>query len=127
MEYTNTIVRNGQTITLTDDEVENIYRFQERRYRLKDARAHVNDYILQYTNRDDDPWNMDITTVTKKDARKKLSKKQKKEFAILLAITDDDLEYLADEFECRFDCNDGENTTWENIIEDYLEDALEQA
>ena len=121
MQYTNTIIRDGKTIELTDAEVENIYRFQERRYRLSDARAHVNDHILRYTDRNDDPWNMDITTVTKKDARRNLSKRDIKAFHTLLAVTDDDLEYLADRFQSKFDCNCDENTLWDLIIEDFLE------
>ena len=124
MEYTNTIIRDGKTIELTDDEIENIYRFQEQRYRLSDAKVHVNTYILRYTKRDDDPWIMDIKTITEKDRTKGLSRKDIAKFHRLLAMTNDDLEYMASEFQSRFDCNCDENTLWNIIIDDFLNEEL---
>ena len=126
MEYTNSIVRNGKRITLTEEEVENIYRFQERKYRLSDARHHVNDWILRYTNRkDDDAWNLDASTISDKDLSDNLSEKDICKFHTLLSISDDDLEYLSDKFQSSFDCNCDENTLWDFIIADYLEETYD--
>lgn len=122
MEYTNSIVRNDKLIILTEEEVENIYRFQERKYRLSDARHHVNDWILRYTNRKDDAWNLDISTISDKDLSDNLSEKSIHEFHTLLSIPDDDLEYLSDEFQSKFDCNCDENTLWDFVISDYLKE-----
>lgn len=120
MGYTNTIVRDDKTIVLTDSEVENIYRYQERRYRLQDARVHVNDHILRLTTRNDDYWNLDLNTVSDADLPENASAAVIKRFHTLLGFTDNDFESLSDEFQSRFDCNCDENTLWDSVINDYL-------
>lgn len=121
MKYTNTIVRNGKTITLTDEEVENIYRYQEKRYRITDARHHVNNHILRHTNRTDDSWNLDVSTITDNDLLENSSEDDKTKFHKLLNLTDDDLEDISDRFQSKFDCNCEENLLWDLVIDEYLE------
>ena len=40
------IIRDGNEFPLTNEEIENVYRFQEKRYRLQDAKTQVNRRIL---------------------------------------------------------------------------------
>lgn len=120
MDYTNTIIRNGKIIVLTDDEVETIYRFQEHRYRLADAKAHVNTVLMRYTSRDDDPYDTSIPPITEADLRKDTTETDRATFKKLLALTDDDLEYISNEFQSRFDCNCDENSLWDLIITDAI-------
>ena len=37
------IIRDGNEFPLTNEEIENVYRFQEKRYRLQDAETQVTD------------------------------------------------------------------------------------
>lgn len=120
MNYTNAIIRGNKTIVLTDDEIENIYRFQEHRYRLADAKAHVNTALLSYTSRSDDPYNISIPAITEADLRQDTTEADRAVFKKLLALTDDDLEYISDEFQSKFDCNCDENTLWSSIINDAI-------
>lgn len=120
MKYTNTIVRDGKTIMLTEEEVNNIYRYQQELYRIADARHHVNDHILQHTDRNDDCWELDLSTISDEDLLPESSEEDILEFHKLLNLTNDDLEVLADNFEDEFDCNCDENSTWDNVIDEYL-------
>lgn len=120
MKYTNTIIRNGETITLTADEVNNIYRYQRELYRIADARHHVNAHILQYTDRNDESCELDLNTVSDEDLLPESSENDILKFHKLLNLTNDDLEALVECFEDRFDCNLDENSIWDNIIDEYL-------
>ena len=123
MKYTNTITRNGETITLTNEEVRNIYRYQQTQYQIEDARHHVNEHILQHTDRNDDCWDLNLNTISDEDLLPYSSEEDIREFHVLLKLTDDDLEFLAENFDEKFDCNRDENSLWDEIITDFVKQS----
>lgn len=115
------ITRNENIIILTDEEIEQIYRYQEKKYHIADAKRHVTERALEYTNKNDkDPWCIDIAELSYNDLLPDLKAAQKEIFNKLISFDDDDYEYLADCFQSKFDCNCDENTLWNLIIDDYV-------
>lgn len=115
------ITRNGNVIILTDEEIEQIYRYQEKKYHIADAKRHVTERALEYTNKkDEDPWSFDIANLSDDDLLPDMNMAQKKTFHKLISYSDEDYEYLADRFQSKFDCNCNENTLWRFIINDYV-------
>lgn len=104
-----TIVRtfNGKPrqIRLTEEEIERVFRYQDMRYMMEDAKNHLSAYV------DFDEENEDLKA------------QFKEEYGIDFdeLINDEDvLEYLAERFSDEQDCNEPENITWEYVIDNYL-------
>ena len=89
---------NGQKIKLTDEDVEEIYRVQEREYRLCDART-----AFQNRYEDDDTFEP-IYGVTVEE------------------LTEDESFHnnIVDEFEASLDCEIPETTMWDNAVDNAL-------
>ena len=118
------IIRDGNEIILTDDEIEKAYRFQEKRYRLMDARIQVNRQILSFTTRTDDPATLDLSTVTDSDLNPYTPERYKTRFQALLKLDENDLDMISNLFQIRFDCNCDENTLWELVIDNYVKERF---
>ena len=118
------IIRDGNEIILTDDEIEMVYRFQENRYRSMDARLQINRRILSFTTRTDDPVTLDLSTVTDADLDPYTPERYKSRFHALLKLDENDLDQISDLFQSRFDCNCDENTLWELVIDDYVKERF---
>ena len=99
------IIRDGNEFPLTNEEIENVYRFQEKRYRLQDAKTQVNRRILSFTERSDDPMNLDRSTVSDSDLNPYTPERYKNLFHSLLVLNDADIEQISDYFQSKFDCN----------------------
>ena len=94
-------------ITLTAEEIETIYRYQERQYRLQDAKNHLLEYLYGDMNYEPDD-------------------NEKQEFLMNYHVSFDDaislesekeiLTSFADKFEEVFDCNSDENALWSYAI-----------
>lgn len=93
------IERNGTTIELTADEVEEAYREQLKNYRKQDAARHLNDMF------GDEPEKFAQEHGVKLDD---------------LMVDDGFLDVAVERFEDDFDCNICENTMWENVITNIL-------
>lgn len=93
------IERNGTTIELTADEVEEVYREQLKNYRKQDAARHLNDMF------GDEP--------------EKFAQEYGVELGDLMA-DDGFLDVAVERFEDDFDCNISENMMWENVITNVL-------
>lgn len=93
------IERNGITIELTTDEVEEAYREQLKNYRKQDAARHLNDMF------GDEPEEFAQEYGVKLDA---------------LMVDDGFLDVAVERFEDDFDCNICENMMWENVITNVL-------
>lgn len=89
---------NGQKIKLTNEDVEEIYRVQEREYRLCDART-----AFQNRYEDDDTFEP-IYGVTVEE------------------LTEDESFHnnIVDEFEASLDCEIPETTMWDNAVDNAL-------
>lgn len=89
---------NGQKIKLTNEDVEEIYRVQEREYRLCDART-----AFQNRYEDDDTFEP-IYGVTVEE------------------LTEDESfrNNIVDEFEASLDCETPETTMWDNAVDNAL-------
>lgn len=120
------IIRNGNEITLTDEEIENVYRFQEKRYRMQDARIQVNKWILSFTTREADPMNIDLSTINDSDLNPYTSERYKKIFHALLCLDEEDIERIRDWFQSKFDYNWDESTLWKPIIDDYVKENMDR-
>ena len=99
------IIRDGNEFPLTNEEIENVYRFQEKRYRLQDAETQVNRRILSFTERSDNPENLDRSTVSDSDLSPYTPERYKNLFHSLLVLNDADIEQISDCFQSKFDCN----------------------
>lgn len=88
------IIRDGESIELTNGEVYAAYRYQENMFRMQDARCHINELIKNEVNEG------------------KINKLKK--------LNESDVEILAKRFLDKYDCNYDENTLWELIINDYI-------
>ena len=88
------IIRDGKSIELTDEETYEAYRYQNKMFRMQDARYHVDELINDELN------------------KKNLSKLKK--------LNEADIEILAERFLSKYDCNCDENTLWNSIIGDYI-------
>lgn len=93
------IERNGTTIELTADEVEEAYREQLKNCRKQDAARHLNDMF------GDEPEEFAQEYGVKLDA---------------LMVDDGFLDVAVERFEDDFDCNISENMMWENAITNVL-------
>ena len=122
--------------TLMIDE-EQIYRNQKWTYDLQDACRHIGDYICSkfegYTCAFDDPIDEDIATDYCIDdycdeelgeVIYELFEKTEKHEALRRIVED-----CANEYERHADCNQDENSTWENVVEEtmrfYSKDQLQ--
>ena len=101
------IIRDGNEFPLTNEEIENVYRFQEKRYRLQDAETQVNRRILSFTERSDNPENLDRSTVNDSDLSPYTPERYKNLFHSLLVLNDAD-----------------ENTLWELVIDSYVKENM---
>lgn len=118
------IIRDGNEFHLTNEEIENVYRFQEKRYRLQDAEIQVNRRILSFTERSDNPENLDRSTVNDSDLSPYTPERYKNLFHSLLVLNDADIEQISDCFQSKFDCNCDENTLWELVIDSYVKENM---
>lgn len=118
------IIRDGNEFQLTNEEIENVYRFQEKRYRLQDAETQVNRRILSFTERSDDPENLDRSTVRDSDLSPYTPERYKNLFHSLLVLNDADIEQISDCFQSKFDCNCDENALWELVIDSYVKENI---
>ncbi|MBQ7818571.1 MAG: hypothetical protein IJ341_02620 [Bacteroidales bacterium] len=102
-----TIERNGVTIELTNAEKESVFREVEHKYRLSDARNHLEELSNDLDGDDSS-----------------LRKTYGVHFDSAIDETSDDyiLEDIVTEYENRFDCNIDENTTWRHALERVLDD-----
>lgn len=99
---------NGMRYTMTEQEIEAAYRYQERRYRLQDAKRHLDIIVFGLDDGDalDDPES--------KEAMAYFAKQYGISYEE--ASSDKMLEEYLRRFEGRFDCNYDENSQWEASI-----------
>lgn len=84
---------------LTEAEKEQIFRIKELEYLIEDAKRQIADYMDRYEQDSD-------------------------EYRILSSITEDEYERFAKIFRYDHDCNVADNDQWENIIDEYLGNAM---
>lgn len=106
---THKIECNGLAMILTDEQVEAVYRYRERQYRLLDAESHLLEHIEQEMTDEDFKAVYGVTISAACDKNSK----------------DCILEDLVDKFEDKFDCNISENDIWDSVINVYLSELKE--
>lgn len=106
-----TFEHNGFTYTMSEDEIEAAYRYQEHRYRLDDARRHLN--ILIFECEDPDP-KCDVFKIDTHVFEKKYG------ITYEAASSPEMLEKYVGVFEKRFSCNGDENSQWNMAIIDAI-------
>ena len=87
---------NGE-FTLTTQQLEDAYRYQEMFYTIKDAKRHVSENLKWY--------NFLIAVIDKTPIK----------------ATEEDYENIAADFLERYDCDIDSNRMWEMVIENYFE------
>lgn len=93
-------------IELTESEIEKAFRYQDERYMMEDAKNH----LLAYVDYDEE------------DEELKAEFKERFGVDFDALINDDNvLSQLAQDFSEEQDCNIAENTTWDYVVEEYLE------
>lgn len=102
-------VYKGKRYEMTEDEIEAAYRLRERQYRYEDARRQFLVFVFG-----DDPINVSVSDQT--TAIHSFTRK----YGIGLAEGLNLLDEIVARFEKDFDCNQDENTAWENAIEAVL-------
>lgn len=97
-----TIERNGITIELTEAEKEAVFREVEHKYRLNDARCHL-----------------DELSETLEEDGSSLRETYGVHFTSVIDNASDNyaLENIIKEYEKHLDCNIDDNTTWRNAVE----------
>ena len=99
-------------IELTNEEFERAFRLRDKEYRKEDAKRHLLDH-----------FDIDANNYSEEEmaAAQKTINENKGGFNLEeIANNDDVLGDLADDFaECQ-DCNIAENTTWQDIIKEFL-------
>lgn len=107
-----TFQHNGKEYRLTADEIEAAYRYQERRYRLEDAKRQLNLFAFGLS---------DLDGVSEEDeAHYKADFQTAWGVSYEEASTPEMCEAYADKFEDSFDCNRNENDLWEAAIAEVL-------
>lgn len=108
---------NGVKYAMTEQEIEAAYRYQERQYRLQDAKSHLN--ILVFGVDD----GSDFDEPEDDEAKRYFSE----DYGISYegAISEDMLKEYLRRFEDRFDCDYDENSQWEAAIKAVLMDRKE--
>ena len=102
------IIRNGVTYTLTADELEQAYREQERNYRIEDARFHLECFLqIRYSFTGWETAFRRESGVTVED----LTNPESQHYV---------LDWMADQYDDRQDCNRDENSVWEEIVQETL-------
>lgn len=107
---------NGVGYTMTHQEIEAAYRYQEHQYRLQDAKRQLNIIIFGYD--DADPEDSEFNDDLRRFERQYNTSYEK-------ATACDMLEEYLRRYESRFDCDQSENDQWEAAILAVLEDAKE--
>lgn len=115
-----TIRIEGKDYVLTNEEVNQLYRYQEHCYFVQDAKRQVNTKILSYMDSDEDPEELNTSRLTTSDMRDDCTAADQDVFTKLLNLTDTDFDVLADEFRDDHDCNNDDNSAWQNLIEKYI-------
>lgn len=109
---------NGKKYTMTRDEIEAAYRYQEHKYLLEDAERQLDIFIFGYEV--DDPDN--LTELEQDDAEYFLNR-----YGLTYEDAKKYTEAFVDKFESSFDCNSDENSTWDNSIRWVLQDLKQQS
>lgn len=104
---------NGVKYAMTEQEIEAAYRYQERQYRLKDAKRQVNIFVFGV---DEGGFDGPVSVQLKKDFTEEYGISYEE------AVSEDMLEEYLRRFENRFDCNYDENSQWEAAIRAVLRD-----
>jgi len=103
------ICNNGLALLLTDEQVEAVFRYRERQYRLLDAESHLLDNIDEEMT---DEMFKDTYGITLTEACDKES---------VNCILNDLVERFAD----KQDCNLAENDVWRDVVAEYLSELKE--
>lgn len=110
---------DGEKVVLSETDILDIYRYQERQFRLCDAKRHLcesvcpelEDYELEeYFEGGDFPYTDNYPREKFGVELRDLVNKDSEEYI---------LDLLVDEFEDDFDCNVPENEIWESIVSRY--------
>lgn len=99
---------NGKSYCMTRDELEAAYRFKELEYREEDAKRAIEFYVFGDDDMDSD---------ARREEQKFFEENEGIKYDDLLAGARD----IVGIFFQKQDCNEGENTTWANAIEDYIQ------
>lgn len=91
------IERDGKTIELTSQEVEQAFRERLKMYEMEDARCQSEWYLEARDN-----------------------------IVLPRELDDGDFSVMAERFEDRQDCNIPENTIWEYIVKEYIEELIRE-
>lgn len=105
-EYVNFTYQN-QTYQMTKEQIEAAYRYQERQYKIEDAKRH----LLNALNEDAEDFN-DFTIEDVETFRKR--------YGVDLEDAIANLDYLVEWYESNFDCNLTENDMWAEAVSNYL-------
>lgn len=113
-----TFTHDGKQYTMTAEQIEAAYRYQQRQYRLEDAKRQLNTLIFGC----DDGSDFDRPEEGEKEKEWFQS-----EYCITYAEAADDemLEEFTRRFENRLDCNLDENGQWEAAVKAVLIDRIE--
>lgn len=113
------IIRDGENIFLTPEEIETVYRFRLNQYRLMDAEAHLYG-VVGYNPYDEDE--------EENDKAKELFHINYG-FQLSEAVEEDSPHYLLDMLVQRYehdaDCNNAENDVWDSVIEQVLDEMCQ--
>lgn len=103
---------NGVKYAMTEQEIEAAYRYQERQYRLLDAKSHLNALVFGVDDGSDfnDP----------EDEQSKRDFAEDYGISYDEAVSEDMLAEYLRRFEDCFDCNYDENSQWEAAIKTVL-------
>lgn len=96
---------NDGNVSLKPLIAETIYREQEHMYRCEDAQNHINDCV---------GWLLEDGKITEDQADK------------FYNLDESTLSYLAECYGDRVDCNLPENSVWEYLCQEFLEEKLEE-
>lgn len=99
----------GKYYQMTEEQIEAAYRFQERRYRLKDAERHLYQFIA-----------VDSCVESREELQIGDISDFEKHYEITLGDALDMLNEFVEHFEDGFDCNVAENSQWYYAIENVL-------
>lgn len=104
-------------ITLSDDEMYEVYQAQQERFRLRDAQDHFDEFVFGA-----DPEALDEARVEQEKQRFQ----ERYGFSYDEAVDPKSEHYVLEEaarrFRNKYDCEIDENTQWEAVIEYLLED-----
>ena len=112
-------VINGEEylIELSAEEIQKVFRIGEREYAKEDAARQIFRF-----------FDLDIDSYEEKelvDAEATVRKRNGKFSIKALSTNNETLEYLAEQFSYKHDCNRAENDIWHDVIRDYLRDTFD--